>query len=55
MDRIGDIEMSDNNINKVPNKMTIAHQIRERMTIRNTKLDIELHRSFNSATRSRRS
>jgi hypothetical protein len=41
--------MSDNKIDKNPNKITIARRIRERITIRSTKLDIELHRSLSSA------
>jgi hypothetical protein len=49
MNRIGYIGSSDNKIDKAPNKMAIARWIRERVTIRSTKLDIELHRSLNSA------
>jgi hypothetical protein len=41
--------MCDSKIDKTPNKMTIARWIRERITIRSVKLDIELHRSLNSA------
>jgi hypothetical protein len=33
MDMIGDIWTIDNNVYKAPNKMTVAHQIRERITI----------------------
>jgi hypothetical protein len=44
MDMIGYIRTSDSKIDKTPNKMTI----RERITIRSAKLDIELHRSLNS-------
>jgi hypothetical protein len=49
MNRIGYIGSSDSKIDKAPNKMAIAHRIRKRVTIRSTKLDIELHRSLNSA------
>jgi hypothetical protein len=49
MDRIGYIGTSDSKIDKAPNKMIIACRIRERITIRRVKLDIELHRSLNSA------
>jgi hypothetical protein len=48
MDMIGYIEASDIKIDKIPNKMTIVCQIRERITIRSAKLDIKLHRSLNS-------
>jgi hypothetical protein len=49
MDMIGYIGTSDSKIDKTPNKMTIACRIRERITIRRAKLDIELHRSLSSA------
>jgi hypothetical protein len=49
MDRVGYIWMSDNKIDKTPTKIMIVCRIRERITIRRTKLDIELHRSLNSA------
>jgi hypothetical protein len=49
MNRIGYIGSSDNKIDKISNKMAIAHRIRKRVTLRSTKLDIELHRSLNSA------
>jgi DNA-binding transcriptional regulator LsrR (DeoR family) len=49
MNRIGYIGSSDSEIDKTPNKMTIARGIRKRVTIRSTKLDIELHRSLNNA------
>jgi hypothetical protein len=48
INRIGYIGLSDSKIDKAPNKMAIARQIRKRVTIRSTKLDIELHRSLNS-------
>jgi hypothetical protein len=48
MDRIGYIGASDSKIDKAPNKITIACRIRERITIRSAKLDIELHRSLNN-------
>jgi hypothetical protein len=48
MNHIGYIGSSDSKIDKAPNKMAIAHWIRKRVTIRSTKLDIELHRSLNS-------
>jgi hypothetical protein len=49
MNQVGYIGSSDSKIDKTPNKMAIAHRIRKRVTIRSTKLDIELHRSLNSA------
>jgi hypothetical protein len=49
MNRIGYIRSSDSKIDKAPNKMVIARRIRKRITIRSAKLDIELHRSLNSA------
>jgi hypothetical protein len=49
LDMIGYIGASDSKIDKTSNKMTIACRIRERITIRCAKLDIELHRSLNSA------
>jgi hypothetical protein len=49
MNRIGYIGSSDSKIDKAPNKMAITRRIRKRVTIRSTKLDIELHRSLNSA------
>jgi hypothetical protein len=49
MNRIRDVRTSDNKIDKTPNKMTIACRVRKRITITGTKLDIELHRSLNSA------
>jgi hypothetical protein len=45
---IGYIRASDSKIDKASNKMTIACWIRERITIRSTKLNM-LHRSLNSA------
>jgi hypothetical protein len=49
LDMIGYIGASDSKIDKTSNKMTIACRSRERITIRRTKLDIELHRSLNIA------
>jgi hypothetical protein len=49
MDKIGYIWASDSKIDKAPNKMTIACQIRDKITIKSAKLVIELHRSLNSA------
>jgi hypothetical protein len=49
MDKIGYIRSRDSKIVKTPNKMMIACRIRERITIRRTKLDVKLHRSLNSA------
>jgi hypothetical protein len=49
MDRIRYIRASDSKIDKAPNKMMIACRIREGITIRSTKLDIERHRSLNNA------
>jgi len=49
MNRIRDIWASNSKIDKAPNKMMVASRIRERITIRSTKLDIKLHRSLNSA------
>jgi hypothetical protein len=41
--------LSDSKIDKAPKKMAIARQIRKKVTIRSTKLDIELQRSLKSA------
>jgi hypothetical protein len=49
MDMIGYIRASDSMIDKAPNKMMIACRIREGITIRSAKLDIELHRSLSNA------
>jgi hypothetical protein len=49
MNQIGYIWPSDSKIDKTPNKMATARRIRKRITTRSTKLDIELHRSLNSA------
>jgi hypothetical protein len=49
MNMIRDVGTSDSQIDKTPNKMTITCRVRKRTTITNTKLDIELHRSLNSA------
>jgi hypothetical protein len=49
MNRIRDVGVSDSKIDKTPNKMTITCRVRETITITSTKLDIELHRSLNSA------
>jgi hypothetical protein len=49
MNRIRDVGTSDIKIDKTPNKMTITCRVRKRITITSTKLDIELHRSLNSA------
>jgi hypothetical protein len=49
MNRIRDVRTSDSKIDKTPNKMTITCRVRRRITITGTKLDIELHRSLNSA------
>jgi hypothetical protein len=46
---IRDVGASDNKINKTPNKMSLTCRVRERITITSMKLDIELHRSLNSA------
>jgi hypothetical protein len=48
MNRIRDVRTSDNKIDKTPNKVTITCQVRTRITITSTKLDIELHGSLNS-------
>jgi hypothetical protein len=48
MNQIGYIGSSDSKINKASNQMAIARGIRKRVTIRSTKLDIELHRSLNN-------
>jgi hypothetical protein len=48
MDRIGYIRASDSKIDKAPNKVTIACWIREGITIKSMKLDIEIHRSLNN-------
>jgi hypothetical protein len=49
MNKVRDVRTSDIKIDKTPNKMTITCRVRERITITSTKLDIELHRSLNSA------
>ena len=49
MDRIGDVRTRNSKIDKAANKVMIASGIRKRITIRGTKLNIELHRSHNSA------
>jgi hypothetical protein len=49
MDRVGDIWTSDSRIDKAPNQMAIARRVRQGITIRSTKVNIELHRSLNSA------
>jgi hypothetical protein len=49
MNRIGYIWSSDNKIDKAPNKTAIARRIKKWVTIRSMKLDIEPHRSLNSA------
>jgi hypothetical protein len=49
MNRIGDISTSDSNVDKAPNQVTIARQIRQGITINGTKVNIELHRSLDSA------
>jgi hypothetical protein len=49
MNRIRDVGTSDSKIDKTPNTMTITCRVRKRITITSTKLDIELHRSLNSA------
>jgi hypothetical protein len=48
MNMIGYIWVSDSKIGKAHNKMMIARQIWETITIRSVKLDIKLHRSLNS-------
>jgi hypothetical protein len=49
MNRIRHVRASDSKIDKAPNKMTIMCRVRKRITITSTKLDIELHKSLNSA------
>ena len=49
MDRIGDVRTRNSKIDKIANKVTIASGIRKRVTIRGTKLNVELHRSHNGA------
>jgi hypothetical protein len=49
MDKIGDIQTSNKQINKTPNKMTITSQIGQGISIRSTYVNIELHRSLNNA------
>jgi hypothetical protein len=48
MNRIRDIRTSDSKIDKTPNKVTITCQVRKKITITSTKLDIELYESLNS-------
>src|SRR4051812_1123767 len=49
VDRIGDVRTRNSKIDKTANKVTIASGIRKRVTIRGTKLNVELHGSDNSA------
>src|SRR3954463_4916009 len=49
MNRIRDVRTSNSKINKTPDKMTITHRIRKRITISRLKLNIKLHRGLNSA------
>jgi hypothetical protein len=49
MNNIRDVGTSDSKIDKTSNKMTIICRVRKSITITSTKLDIELHRSLNSA------
>jgi hypothetical protein len=49
MNRIRYVRMSDNKINRTPNKMAITRRVRKRITISRTKLNIKLYRSLNSA------
>jgi hypothetical protein len=49
MNRIRYVRTSDSKINKTPNKMAITHQVRKRINISRTKLNIKLHRSPNNA------
>ena len=49
MDRIGDVRACNSQIDKAANEVTIASGIRKRVTIRGTKLNIELHGSDNNA------
>jgi hypothetical protein len=49
MNMIRDVGTNDSKIDKTPNKMMITCQVRKRITITSTKLNIELHRSLNSA------
>src|SRR4051812_1368849 len=47
MERVRNVRMNNNKINKTPDKMLIASRVRKRITIRRTKRDIELHGSLN--------
>jgi hypothetical protein len=49
VDRIGDVRTRNSKIDKTANEVTIASGIRKRVTIRGTKLNVELHRSHNCA------
>ena len=49
MDRIGYVRTRNSKIDKAPNEVAIASGIGKRVTVRSTKLNIELHRSHNSA------
>src|SRR3990170_220329 len=49
VDRIGDVRTCNSKIDKTANEVTIASGIRKRVTIRGTKLNVELHRSHNCA------
>jgi hypothetical protein len=49
MNKVSNIRMGDPKIGKVPNKLTIASGISKWCTISGSKVNIELHRSVNSA------
>jgi hypothetical protein len=49
VDRIGDVRTRHSKIDKTANEVTIASGVRKGVTIRGTKLNVELHRSHNSA------
>jgi hypothetical protein len=49
MNMIRDVGTNDSKIDKTPNKMMITCRVRKRITITSMKLNIELHRSLNSA------
>src|SRR3989337_2239381 len=46
---IGDVRTCNSKIDKAPNEVAIASGIGKRITVRSTKLNVEHHRSHNSA------
>jgi hypothetical protein len=49
MNRVSDIRTGDPKVNKAPNKLTIASGISKWSTVGGAEVNVELHRSVNSA------